>query len=105
LPVNDPTAEGTAEGSRYLRELVEPIVVNADVQVYTVFPVAAAINSKQGLPCSATAPQREYVQEVINFGPGKGVQEVIKARFGEPIKFAPDVGLKEFLLYRWVAVN
>jgi hypothetical protein len=34
----------------------------------------------------------------LNFNPGKGVQEVIKARFGEPINFAPDVGLKEFFL-------
>jgi hypothetical protein len=34
----------------------------------------------------------------LNFGPGKGVQEVIKARFGEPVNFALDVGLKEFFL-------
>jgi hypothetical protein len=30
--------------------------------------------------------------------PGKGVQEVIKARFGELVNFVPDVGLKEFVL-------
>jgi hypothetical protein len=34
----------------------------------------------------------------LNFRPGKGVQETIKKRYGEPVNFGPDVGLTELFL-------